>query len=192
MKVIVSSLKNAIERRFYMESVLGSQEIKFEFNDSVSHLDLISSELKLVHIFSPQAIANFKTHVKAIEKSREEWCLILEDDATPISGAMDKIKNLLDKNVDFDILFVGWIAGFQSNIKEIDKDFIFLERFWGTHSYIVNPKSVDKVLSVIGEPTNHIDKRISDLVRKGEIRGIFSREKIFNQNKEFKTQIPKK
>lgn len=113
-------------------------------------------------------------------------------DATPITGAMDKIKKLLEKNIDFDILFVGWIAGHQSKVKEIDNDFIFLERFWGTHSYIVNPNSVDKVLSVIGNPTNHIDKRISDLVRTGKIKGIFSREKIFNQNKEFKTQIPKK
>jgi len=192
MKVIVSSLKEATERRNYMESVLGSQKIKFEFNDSLSHLDLVDSELKLVYISSPQAVANFKTHVKAIEMSKKEWSLILEDDATPITGAMDKIKKLLEKNIDFDILFVGWIAGHQSKVKEIDNDFIFLERFWGTHSYIVNPNSVDKVLSVIGNPTNHIDKRISDLVRTGKIKGIFSREKIFNQNKEFKTQIPKK
>lgn len=79
MKVIVSSLKEATERRNYMESVLGSQKIKFEFNDSLSHLDLVDSELKLVYISSPQAVANFKTHVKAIEMSKKEWSLILED-----------------------------------------------------------------------------------------------------------------
>jgi hypothetical protein len=94
--------------------------------------------------------------------------------------------------MDFDILFCGWTSGFFAKLNQIDEDFVWMNRFWGTHSYIVNPNSVDKVLLVLGKNNNHIDKRMSDLINSGKIKGIFSKQKIFTQNKDFKTQIPKK
>ena len=99
---------------------------------------------------------------------------------------------LKKSNMDFDILFCGWTSGFFTKLNQISEDFVWMNRFWGTHSYIVNPNSVDKVLLVLGKNNNHIDKRMSDLINSGKIKGIFSKQKIFTQNKDFKTQIPKK
>ena len=192
MKVLVSSLISASDRRKFMSEVLDKENIKFDWNNSISHEDM-EINFKLQTISSPQAIANFETHRKAIQLSKSELTLILEDDATPIPGAMSKLNNLVEKsNMNFDILFCGWTSGFFTNLKQIDENFVWMNRFWGTHSYIVNPNSVDKVLSVLGKSNNHIDKRMSDLVNSGKIKGIFSKQKIFAQNKDFKTQIPKK
>jgi len=192
MKVIVNSLIEASERRKFMTDVLGNQNIDFDWNDSISYKDM-NIDFKLITISSPQAIANFETHRNAIKMSKSELSIILEDDATPIPNAMEILDDLIKKsNMDFDILFCGWTSGFFTKLKQVDESFVWMNRFWGTHSYIVNPNSVDKVLSVLGKPNNHIDKRMSDLVNSGKIKGIFTKQKIFSQNKNFKTQIPKK
>ena len=175
-----------------MTDVLGNQNIDFDWNDSISYKDM-NIDFKLTTISSPQAIANFETHRNAIKMSKSELSIILEDDATPIPNAMKILDDLIKKsNMDFDILFCGWTSGFFTKLKQVDESFVWMNRFWGTHSYIVNPNSVDKVLSVLGKPNNHIDKRMSDLVNSGKIKGIFTKQKIFSQNKSFKTQIPKK
>jgi GR25 family glycosyltransferase involved in LPS biosynthesis len=192
MKVIVNSLIEASERRKFMTDVLGNQNIDFDWNDSISYKDM-NIDFKLTTISSPQAIANFETHRNAIKMSKSELSIILEDDATPIPNVMKILDDLIKKsNMDFDILFCGWTSGFFTKLKQVDESFVWMNRFWGTHSYIVNPNSVDKVLSVLGKPNNHIDKRMSDLVNSGKIKGIFTKQKIFSQNKSFKTQIPKK
>jgi GR25 family glycosyltransferase involved in LPS biosynthesis len=196
MKVIVLSLSSAKERREYMTQVLSTQNIEFEFFDSLSPND-IDKELidTRPHYFSPEGVATFETHRKAIghAKDQNDFILVLEDDATPnYENVLDKLKKLLSEDIEFDLLFVGYLStlGIKSTK---NPSFVKIKEFIGFHSYIVNPKSVDKILNVLGEPKEHVDKVVSKMIKEGKINGLFTNVSFFKQVKKlFKSQIPKK
>jgi GR25 family glycosyltransferase involved in LPS biosynthesis len=196
MKTIVLSLTSAKDRRRYMSQVLSENNISFSFFDSLSPTELNPKLLKnRPHYFSPEGVATFETHRKAIEyaKSQEGFTLILEDDATPESDdVLNKISQLLSEDVEFDLLFIGHLSsmGVQATGHP---SFVKIKDFVGFHSYIVNPKSVDKILGLLGEPTEHVDKVVSKLIREGKINGLFTKVSLFKQaKKKFSSQIPKK
>jgi GR25 family glycosyltransferase involved in LPS biosynthesis len=195
MKTIVLSLNTAFERRDYMAKILSEQNISFEFYDSLSPKDLDQSLLhNSTYYLSNEAIATFETHRSVLNhiKNDSDFTIILEDDATPIkSDIISKIENLLETELDWDIIFLGWIAK-SPDKKIINQNFLKVNKFIGLHSYIVNPKSIDKVLSQLGKSTDHIDKRISILGNSNKLNLLFLSSKLFNQNTKFKTQIPKK
>jgi GR25 family glycosyltransferase involved in LPS biosynthesis len=195
MKVIVLSLNTAFERREYMAKTLSEQNIDFEFYDSLSPKDLDQSLLhNSTYYLSNEAIATFETHRSVLNQIKDDsdFTIILEDDATPITmETISKIENLLTTELDWDIIFLGWIAK-SPDKKIVNKNFLNVGKFIGLHSYIVNPKSIDKVLSQLGKSTDHIDKRISILGNSNKLNLLFSLKKLFNQNTKFKTQIPKK
>lgn len=195
MKTIVLSLNTAFERREYMAKILSEQNISFEFYDSFSPKDLDQSLLhNSTYYLSNEAIATFETHRSVLNhiKNDSDFTIILEDDATPIkSEIISKIENLLETELDWDIIFLGWIAK-SPDKKIINQNFLKVNKFIGLHSYIVNPKSIDKVLSQLGKSTDHIDKRISILGNSNKLNLLFLSSKLFNQNTKFKTQIPKK
>lgn len=195
MKVIVLSLNTAFERRKYMTKILSEQNINFEFYDSLSPKDLDKSLLhNSTYYLSNEAIATFETHRSVLNQIKDDsdFTIILEDDATPIkSEIICKIENLLETELDWDIIFLGWIAK-SPDKKIVNQNFLKVNKFIGLHSYIVNPKNVNKVLSQLGESTDHIDKRISILGHSNKLNLLFLSSKLFNQNTKLKSQIPKK
>ena len=195
MKTIVLSLNTAFERREYMAKILSEQNIDFKFYDSLSPKDLDKSLLdNSTYYLSNEAIATFETHRAVLNhiKNDSDFTIILEDDATPIKmETISKIENLLETELDWDIIFLGWIAK-SPDKKIVNQNFLKVNKFIGLHSYIVNPKSIDKVISKLDSPVEHIDKRISILGFQNKLNLLFSSNKLFNQNGKFKTQIPKK
>ena len=200
MNVLVLSLNDANDRRKYILEHLSSNNIEFEFFNAIEPKDL-SSDLfeKRSSFLSKEAVATFESHRRIIEKVKEinDFTLILEDDAlVNIDGVKQKIDDLLKAKNDFDILFLGYktrhISKERNNVIDIDSNFQKINNFFELHSYIVNPKSVDKILSLLGRPNSHVDARISDLIWEDKIYGIFVKENLFIQNKSFQTQIPKK
>ncbi len=197
MKVVVLSLKDATTRREYMQSVLSNQNIEFEFVNSLSPLD-VDPKLFLNSPFylSNEAVATFETHRMILQmvKDSGETTLVLEDDATPlVKFVLDEINFLLKTELTWDIMLVGYTQHIRIDKYLLNNYFVKLAKFIGMHSYIVTPDGADKILSVLGEPNEHVDRRISILIRGNKIDGIFSKKKIFSQNNlKFKTQIPKK
>jgi len=199
MKTIVLNLKDATERRKYMTEVLSTQNIDFEFFDSLSPNDIDPNVLEKnsSKLFSQEGVATFETHRKAIghAKVQNDFILVLEDDATPTcNNVFTEINRLVQKTKDFDIMFLGYVPkGFRNNTQIICEDFKKIKKFFGFHSYIINPKSVDKILNLLGNPNCHIDGFISELIRENKINALFTINKLFKQNiTKFKTQIPKK
>lgn len=196
MRVIVISLEEALERQKYMTDVLGKKGINFEFFKALSPKDIQEDLLKnLPRNLSDEAVATFETHRKVLESIRDsgEMTLVLEDDSTPIKDdVLIRIEDLLKTELDWDIIFVGWeLTGIYNRTS--DKRFLSIDRFLGLHSYIPNPKSVDKILENIGKPNDHIDKRIANLGTTKVLKNLFTKNKFFHQNKiNFRTQIPKK
>ena len=193
MEILILSLKNAIDRRNYMIKLFNNQTCTFIDSLSPNNIDINLLKYSNKYL-SKEAVATFETHRKTIElsKQKDNYVLILEDDATPyFDDYLNRIDKLISIAPEFDIMVLGWIKGtpFRVNPKS---EFIKVRNFLGMHSYIINTKNADKILNVLDRPNQHIDKRISKLISSNKIIGIFPKEKIFYQQKSFKTQIPKK
>lgn len=196
MNVLVLSLNNAEKRREYMNSVLNKCGIKFRFLDSLSPKEIDSKLFENTpYYLSNEAVSTFQTHMKALRLVKEsgEVTLILEDDATPLyKDVLTKLNLLLQTEIDYDIMIVGYQkrnGGYKENI---NKEFSKQHSFIGLHSYIIKPEKVDKILSLLGESNDHIDKKISNLISSNRLDGIFTKKKLFKQNTDFITQIPKR
>lgn len=193
MEILILSLKNAIDRRNYMIKLFNNQTCTFIDSLSPNNIDINLLKYSNKYL-SKEAVATFETHRKTIElsKQKDNYVLILEDDATPyFDDYLNRIDKLISIAPEFDIMVLGWIKGtpFRVNPKS---EFIKVRNFLGMHSYIINTKNADKILNVLDRPNQHIDKRISKLISSNKIIGIFPKEKIFYQQKSFKSQIPKK
>lgn len=193
------NLEGAVERREYMIQVLSKEKMEFEFFRSFSPADLDPDFIRenSSDIFSKEGVATFETHRRAIGMVKEfnEFTLILEDDATPRKDDVRaEIERLLGKTQDFDMMFLGYVLkGYRDNTRNICEDFMELKKFFGFHSYVVNPGSVDKILGLLGDPNRHVDGWVSQLIREGSLNAIFTRDRLFGQNlSRFRTQIPKK
>jgi len=207
MKVFVISLKSVEERRKYMKSQLNRLGISYTFFDALAPADL---DTKLFtnrpEILSKEAIATFESHRAVIEKAKElqEPILVLEDDATIlVDDFLNQVEKLASTSLEYDLLFIGYmergISGYikkgflnyQKKVESSDGLFCEVGSFIGLHSYIVNPLSADKILTAIGEPDEHIDAKISNIIQNGGLSGLFSQELLTKQNRDFTTQIPK-
>lgn len=201
MKVVVISLKTATQRREFITEQMDGLAIPFQFFDALSPNDLDESLfLNRPKYLSKEAVATFETHRAAIKsvKGSSEPVLILEDDAKcHYDDVVNRIENYLSVVPRYDMLFTGYIEkpGFgdkeRTEKTPLGDLFYSIKNFIGFHSYVVNPISVDKILLRIGNPTDHVDVRVSELINKREIIGVFTREKLFSQSG-FPTQIPKR
>jgi len=199
MRTLVLNLEGAVERREYMIQVLSKENMEFEFFRSLSPADLGPDLIRKnsSDIFSKEGVATFETHRRAIGMAGEfnDFTLILEDDATPsIVNVKTEIDRLLKKARDFDMMFLGYVPkGYRDNTRIICEDFMELKKFFGFHSYVVNPGSVGKILRLLGDPNRHVDGWVSQLIREGRLNALFTRNRLFGQNlSRFRTQIPKK
>ena len=179
-----------------MTQILSEQNIDFEFFDSLSPTDLdkVLFENTPYHL-SKEAVATFETHKAVLNKIKDDnnFTIILEDDATPTSKEVIKeIEYLVSTDLDWDIIFLGWTPKSIIEKKIVNQSFLKIRKFIGMHAYIVNPKSVDKVLTQLGESNDHIDKRVSVVGQLNKLNTLFSTKKLFIQNTKFVTQIPKK
>jgi hypothetical protein len=199
MRTIVLNLEGAVERREYMIQILSKEKMDFEFFRSFSPADLdpVLIRENSSDIFSKEGVATFETHRRAIGMAGEfnEFTLILEDDATPRKDNVRvEIERLLGKTQDFDMMFLGYVPkAYRDNTRVICEDFMKLKKFFGFHSYVINPRSVNKILGLLGDPNRHVDGWVSQLIREGRLNALFTRDRLFGQNlSRFRTQIPKK
>ncbi len=87
-----------------------------------------------------------------------------------------------------DIIFLGWNS--KSRVAEVDKLFVKSSFFILAHAYIVTPIGAKRILTFLGNATEHVDIRICELGRKNIIRILLLKDKLFYQ-KGFSSQIPK-
>jgi GR25 family glycosyltransferase involved in LPS biosynthesis len=188
IEVIVISLKDALDRRNKIFNLLESKGVKFNFFDAIEG-SLFSDNGNL----HKNAIACFESHrevIKIVSKSDKTF-LVLEDDATTsIDDIYNYIEGLIKTELYWDSIILGWKTFKNSNIVELNKDFLNIDRFILLHSYIINRKGAKNILRYLGDSNNHVDIRLSYLNRYKYIKLIFVKDKIFFQNNS-KSQIPK-
>ena len=125
---------------------------------------------------SPGMVGCFLSHLdtyKKFQNSDKPYALIFEDDA--------KINPQIYKNTiaklhtqipdDWDIILLGYMLYDPTHKYEVHDSYIKMLHFWGTHGYIINKKSVEKILVLMQPPFhNQIDHVMSKHARTGALK----------------------
>jgi len=116
------------------------------------------------------ALAHIKTW-KTFLSTNEPYCVIFEDDAVfEINFRNNFDLNLKHTPSDYDIFYIGCLHNknlFNNNINQYIK---IPDIFFGTHSYVISRKGVEKLLK-------HIDKNIYTHI-DAMIKNLFFNDKI--------------
>lgn len=112
-------------------------------------------------------LGNRESHLKAIirgKKVKTDVFLVLEDDVE-VHGNFDNVWTALDglKNTEWDILLLGCNFVLPSRGDEYSEDVVRVDRFTGTHAYVVNKYSVDKLLHLTAMERSPVDWTYSEM-----------------------------
>lgn len=106
-------------------------------------------------------------------KNKSGYSVVLEDDVELYPEFKQNLYRTLDQleNVEFDILMLGMLNGeggdhVVGNVYTIPKH---QEHTYGTHAYLVNNKSIQKIISHLKSIENLIDVSIYDKGKSGEL-----------------------
>jgi len=137
-KVYFINLNHRVDRRSYIEKLLEN-----------SGLDIITERISAVNNPVVGAAGCIVSHILTLERfigSKENYCLVLEDDFTSDNPTMLKnnIKRLFDDKVDFDIV---QISGNHVDIRKCDYPYLKIVKDSQTTSgYIVNRRFATTLL----------------------------------------------
>lgn len=167
-----------------------------DFNDSYKKTDLQSHPIERIDAvygidipyndyiaenpedkeLTPGMVGCFLSHLKTYKQfinSGKQYAIIFEDDAkitneemykTTISKLHEKIPN------DWDIILLGYLNHDPKHKFEDRGDYYKFWNFWGTHSYIINRNSVQKLMSLMQPPfVNQIDSVMGSLARSDKL-----------------------
>jgi glycosyl transferase family 25 len=114
------------------------------------------------------AVGCYLSHMGIYKKllaSNNKYTIIFEDDSIMASDFYERL--LYGINVipdDWDILLLG-VMCLKCDIK---KDYIKINRFWGTHGYIVRREGAYKLVEYLDKPmSKQIDADLSLLIKRG-------------------------
>ena len=126
---------------------------------------------------------------KQLESSNLDYAIILEDDSNIlIDNINEKIDLYLNMNKTFDFLFLGYNPNpgnqYDNELYHINNNV----KVWGFHGYIINIKSIPKILENNNIINFEIDIQIFNKIKKNIFTGYFIYPKLINQHK-FKSLI---
>ena len=128
--------------------------------------------------------------IKSLKESKKQYTVIFEDDLYILENNLDKkINNIVDNlntlNYEFDIIFLG---NLNDNHKEKIIDNIYTidssNHLWGTHAYLINNKSAEKIYNSILEITDPIDIKLVKNLNNNIIKGYVIYPNLVNQNRD--------
>jgi GR25 family glycosyltransferase involved in LPS biosynthesis len=161
MKTKIINLKNRKDRR---RSII--YELKKIGIDDYSFVDAVNGKEKYKSINISQLMKGhygcLDSHIKLLNSIHERigYTLVLEDDCIFADEIKkDDIYNLLNKNIDFDLLYLGGnVYTFENSIIEMpDLPFNKANNVLCTHSYIINNSCIDRLLNVLLSEKNKVD-----------------------------------
>jgi GR25 family glycosyltransferase involved in LPS biosynthesis len=113
------------------------------------------------------AVGCYLSHIsiyKKIADSNVDYGIVFEDDCIVTNDFYQRLQYGLSVIPDnWDIFLLGLMC-----IKcDINKEYMKIDRFWGTHSYIIRKKSAAKILQYLDRPlSKQIDADLSLLIKK--------------------------
>ncbi len=158
------SLKKRNDRRDWINSHLPMFNIKYEFFDAIT--DNNEYNINFPKEYNKGQIGCFLSHYKLLKTHNSNKILgIFEDDVELCDDFLDRFKYIEDNfNLDWDIFFLSSYYHLNDHKDRWNKsgdfeltDTKYIHRVYGaftTHSYLVNPKSINKILKLIDENIN--------------------------------------
>jgi len=155
------NLKSRKDRRDWIDLHLPKFNIKYDFFDAV--IDDNEYNVNFPKAYNKGQKGCFLSHYKLLKTHNSDKILgIFEDDVELCEDFSDRFKYIEDNfNLDWDIFFLSSYYHLNEHKDRWNKsgDFEltnikYIHRVYGaftTHSYLVNPKSIDKILKLIDE-----------------------------------------
>jgi glycosyl transferase family 25 len=136
------------------------------------------------------AVGCYLSHLsiyKKLIKSNLKYTIIFEDDSMMAADFYERLLYGLSVIPDdWDILLLG-VMCLKCDIK---KDYIKINRFWGTHGYIVKKSGAIKLIEYLDKPiSKQIDADISLLIKRGLVNVYAVNPIIVAQDVKFGSDI---
>ena len=182
------------------ECKLGKQ---VHFFNAINASTVDVSDLK---VFDPELKKNFDYYyigeigcylshfmlLKSLAKSTLGYSVIFEDDFSIIPDDLHERINHFISTIEtsFDMIYLGNTKdnhghNYKEDIFHIDPS----RELWGTHAYVVNNKSIDKICNALLTMDCQIDVKYKTLFDNGTLNGLVIYPVLVNQSDELKTSI---
>jgi GR25 family glycosyltransferase involved in LPS biosynthesis len=133
----------------------------------------------------------YLSHLKVLEMIKsgsKPYGLVLEDDALfPEDVYTKHIKNaLMDMPEDWDVILLGRWPLEEKN----ENKYVKVNKFWGTHGYLVNRQGADKITRYGGAPIDdQIDGVMGKLSREGILKIYAPYRNVIRVNTGMQSQV---
>lgn len=215
IKTYILHYKPLLERKKFLVSKLDSEFINYEFIEEFDQEELSLENIKKDYICSEKSwlykleylevkgLASFRKltnaeisliykHKKALElisKSKNEYELILEDDAIPVARYQKKLKKIFDYDASWDVLFIGLGMGKPFLKKKLKIRFLVPGLLYKlpvpstncTEAILIKPEAAKKILSSFTDFTLPMDFEYAYLFKRLKLNVKISSTFIFFQ-----------
>jgi len=156
------SLPNRTDRREWVDSHLKNFNLPFEYFDALTSNNN-RTNIKFLQSIKPGGIGCTLSHYNLIKNYDGEKILgIFEDDVLLCEDFNERFKYIEDNfNLDWDMFFLSSFYHLNNDESRWHKtgdfeftDIKYIHRVYGsfcTHSYLINPKSKDKIIKLMEE-----------------------------------------
>ena len=160
------SLPSRTDRRDWVTSHLNSFNVPFEFFDALSEKDNVEN-LPFLPGIKPGNVGCALSHYELIKNHNSDKLLgIFEDDVILCDDFFERFLYIENNfNLDWDIFFLSSFYHLNNDKSRWHEsgdfeftDIKYIHRVYGsfcTHSYLVNPKSKDKIINLIKENSHN-------------------------------------
>jgi len=184
----VISMKTASDRKEnikIMETKLGFPINIFEAIDG-NNTDFSTYDLKIVYNYKFKGeIGCFLSHVslyKSLIDSAYSYSVIFEDDAKILTDDLNTlIIEELNKNPSEDFFFLGYNRKCPQKTRASICSIFNGPKFWGFHAYIINNKSIPKIIDFLQTAYSEIDIQIYNIINSKRLSAFFFKPILVGQ-----------
>ena len=134
-------------------------------------------------------IGCYMSHMNILEKiansDYDGWTIIFEDDLVLHDNFKNELKNILEntnnEDENIDMIYLGSLNQNDCNQGVYKNNLCYIDNPWGTHAYMVNKRSAQKIYDLIQFIDREIDIKYRDLINEKKINGLVVVPTLVNQ-----------
>ena len=169
------------------DAVIGSQ---VDLSNLIIYDSNFQNNFRHTHINEIGCYLSHFTLLKSINKTTG-YTVVFEDDFVIVHDNLhDKIKDIISKVDDFDLIYLGNLNNNKGNNYKDDIYTIDPANFlWGTHAYIINNKNAKKIYNKLLNMELAIDNQYKRLIDNKELNAYVINPPLVNQLGTLKSTI---
>ncbi len=134
-------------------------------------------------------IGCYMSHMNLLKKiansEYDGWTIIFEDDLIlneTFKDELNKILKNVEHNNEIDIVYLGSLNQESCDKGIYKENLCYIDNPWGTHAYMVNKRSSQKIYDLIQYIDREIDIKYKDLILEKKINGLIVVPTLVKQN----------